>query len=191
MKRVFIIHQWMADAQGDWYPWLAQQLKEKGYEVFLPQMPNQDNPIIEERVSFLDNLVGTPDMDTYFIGHSIGCQVIMRYFETLPENIKVGGAVFIAGWFNLAGLESEGEEIMAIAKPWIETPIDFLRVKKVCSKIEVLLSSTEPYGYLEENKTIFEKNLGAHVAVLPNRGHFMKSDGVVEVPEVLDILDRM
>src|SRR3989344_3947440 len=185
MKRVFIIHQWMAGADGDWYTWLKNELEKKGFQVFLPQMPNQDVPVIKERVDFLSSLVGAPSEETYFIGHSIGCQVIMRYLETLPADAKVGGAIFVAGWFNLDGLENEGQEIVDIAKPWIETPINFAKIKTICSKIEVFLSSNEPYNYVEENKKIFEDKLGAKVQIVNNRGHFMESDGVTEIPEII------
>jgi len=190
MKRVFIVHQWMASAGGDWYTWLKKELEKIGFVVYLPQMPNQDAPVIKERVDFISALVGTPDEQTYFVGHSIGCQVIMRYFEILPASTKVGGAIFVAGWFNLAGLESEGQEIIDIAKPWIETPINFEKIKKICSKITVLLSSNEPYGYIEENKTIFKEKLGIKAKVLNNMGHFTESDGISELPEILKFFKK-
>lgn len=41
---------------------------------------------------------GHPDENTYFIGHSIGCQSIDRYLEILPSETKIGGVVYVAGW---------------------------------------------------------------------------------------------
>ena len=64
-------------------------------------MPNTNSPKIEKWVGFLEKNIKSADTDTYFIGHSIGCQTILRYLERLPESTKVGGVVFVAGWFNL------------------------------------------------------------------------------------------
>ena len=36
----------------------------------------------------------------------MGCQTIARYLETLPDEIKVGGAVFVAGFFKSLTFES-------------------------------------------------------------------------------------
>ena len=94
---------------------------------------------------------------------------------------------FIAGWFNLAGLDTEGEEVSSIAQPWIETPIEYENVKNLCSNINVFLSDNEPYGYIEYNKEIFENKLNAQVIILPSRGHFTEDDGVTELPEVLEL----
>jgi predicted alpha/beta hydrolase family esterase len=186
MKTFYIIHRWGGTPESDWYPWLKVELEKLRHEVFVLPMPNADVPVISEWMHFLKENVGVPDENTLFIGHSIGCQTIMRYFETLPENSKVGGTLFVAGWFKLDNLEDQESE--KIAMPWIETPIDFEKVKNVCPNISVLLSSDEPYGYVEENKKVFEEKLSAEVIVLPNRGHFTEEDGILKIPEILDYL---
>ena len=191
MKKVYIIHGWAGSPNELVLTWIGQELTKKGYEVILPSMPHSEEPIIAEWVSYLENIVGIPDEDSYFVGHSIGCQTIMRYFETLPIGSKVGGALFIAGWFNLAGLEDEGEDMVAIGKPWIETPIDFEKVKSVCPKMAVIISSNEPYGYVEENKKTFIEKLDAEVIILEDRGHFTESDGITELPEALVAIDEL
>lgn len=186
MKRVFIIHRWSGGPEDDWRPWLSYQLQAKGYDVFVPEMPDTHIPTIEKWVAKIAEIVGTPDIETHFIGHSIGCQAIMRYLQTLPVGTHVGRAVFVAGWFNLAGLDSEGGDVADIARPWIETPINFEAIKNVCQNIDVFLSSNEPYGYTEYNKEVFENKLNANVTILPDRGHFTEDDGVIELPEVLE-----
>ncbi len=82
-KRIFIIHGWDGNPNEAWLGWLQDELKKKNIEVFAPQMPNTHKPKIKEWVSFLFDLVGEPDEQTFFIGHSIGCQTIMRYLEKI------------------------------------------------------------------------------------------------------------
>src|SRR3989344_2952524 len=96
-KRVFVIHGWGGGPEEGWFPLLKNELQGHGLEVIVPAMPNTDNPKIEEWVSSLAKMVGQPDENTFFVGHSIGCQAILRYIESI--NKKVGGAVFVAGWF--------------------------------------------------------------------------------------------
>ena len=50
-KRAFIIHGWGGNPNKDWIPWVVLQLKEKGYEVRAPLMPDTDYPQIEPWVS--------------------------------------------------------------------------------------------------------------------------------------------
>ena len=183
MKRVFIIHRWSGGSQDDWRPWIKTELEKLGYQVFVPQMPDHETPVMETWVGELNRLVGTPDKDTYFIGHSIGCQAILRYLETREE--QVGGAVFVAGWFNLKNLEDREAE--QVAKPWIVTPtnpINPVKIKAVCPKSTLIISDNDPYDCLEENKKGFEA-LGSKIIVVPNAGHFTAEDGYKEFPLLL------
>jgi predicted alpha/beta hydrolase family esterase len=190
MQRVIIVHRWSGNPDSDWYPWLASELKKKGFEVIVPDIKDRDEPKIDVWVNELKKAIGeNPDKDTFFIAHSIGCQTVMRYLETLPEKTKIGGCVFVAGWFNLANLE--GEEVEAIAKPWIETPINFEKIKKICDRFVVFLSSNEPYNYVEENAKTFKEKLSAEVTILENKGHFTEDDSIKEMPEVLQKIEEV
>ena len=78
-KRVFIIHGWEGYPENAWFPWIKNELKKRGFEVYAPAMPDSGNPKIEIWVPFLKNLVGRCDENTYFIGHSMGCRTIIKY----------------------------------------------------------------------------------------------------------------
>lgn len=180
MKKVIIIHGWGGHPEEGWFPWLKKELEAKGHKVEVPSMPNSENPIIEDWVAHLAKTVGKPDKDTYFVGHSIGCQTILRYLETLDGD-TLGGAVFVAGWFNLLNMEDEEGPI---AKPWLETPIDLMKVKVVLPKSVLIISDNDPHGFFEENKKEFEK-LGSKIMVLHDAGHINEEAGYTELPEAL------
>lgn len=184
-KRVFIIHGWDGDPDEAWLGWLRDELRSKGVEVFAPEMPNTEEPKIEEWVSFLSDLVGQADENTFFVGHSIGCQTIMRYLETIYPQ-KIGGVVFVAGWFHLHNLEDQEAE--DIARPWIENVIDFEKVKNSTNNFTVFLSDTDGWVPLSD-KEIFESKLGANVIVQKNKGHFTEDDGVEQMPEILELIN--
>lgn len=187
MKKVIIVHRWDGNPNGDWYPWLKKELEKKGFKVIVPIMPNSDEPQIKKWVPHLKKVVGNLNEETYFVGHSIGCQTLLRYLEKENFKGKIPGVVFVAGWFKLANLENE--EIKEIAKPWINTPINFNKVKSKIGKLTVFLSSNEPYDYVKENEIIFKEKLEAKVIIEKNKGHFTEEDGIVKIPEVLNLFE--
>lgn len=188
MKKVYLIHCWDGNPVSCWYPWLKKKLTEKGFQVIIPAMPEPAVPKIDAWVGYLKKTV-KPDKETYFVGHSIGCQTIMRFLES--AGAKVGGVVFVAPWLHLdeKTIEEEGEEVKAIAKPWIETPIDFDKVNKCC-KFSAIFSDNDPFVPLSD-AALFRKKLGAKTTILHAKGHFDDATGVKELPEVFDELMEM
>ncbi len=150
-------------------------------------MPDIDTPVIEKWVSHLANVVGISDKGTYFIGHSIGCQTILRYLDAYQFGPldTVGGAIFVAGWFNLENLEDE--ETKEIAKPWNETPINLEKIKAVLPKSTLIISDNDPYNAFEENKKRFSE-IRSKIIVLSGAGHITTEDGFTELPVVLEEL---
>jgi len=190
-KRVFIIHGWGGVPDVDWYSWLKRELENLGYEVQSPSMPNTMRPTIEEWVSKIKEIVGEVDKDMYFVGHSMGCQAIMRYLERLPEEVIVKGVVFVAGWFNLTDETWDEDYLPEIAKPWIDTPIDFSKVKKHAKRFVAVYSDNDPYVPVSDSK-LFKERLGAEVILEKNKGHITGGDdNVTELPIVLEKILEM
>ena len=115
MKKIFIVHGWGGRPNEPWLAWLKKELENRGMAVVVPEMPDPENPKIEAWVLHLSQVVGLPDANTCFVGHSIGCQTILRYLQTL--NTQVGQVVFVAPWFSLKEDSYESDEERAIAKP--------------------------------------------------------------------------
>ena len=185
MKRVFIVHGWEGSPDEPLFQWLKAELEEKGFEVTVPTMPDPDYPKIETWVPYLREVVAQPDINTFFIGHSLGCQTIIRYLETLPENTKIGGAVFMAGWYDVRNLETEEE--WQIIGPWVKTPRDDGKIKRIINRVVVILSDNDHFVSLE-NKTSWEEKVGAKVIVEHEKGHFTEGDGVNKLPSALEAI---
>ena len=184
IKRVFIVHCWSGNPESYWYPWLKKELEINGFKVNVLSMPNADEPKIRTWVNFLKKNVKNPDENTYFVGHSIGCQAILRYLETLEDNIKVNKCIFVAGWFSLMGLGKDEEKI---AKPWITKKINFEKIKSKAKKFIAIFSDDDPYVPLLDTKK-FEKELDAEVIIEHSKGHFDSETESKELPIILEIL---
>ena len=182
-KKVFLIHGWGGDSEGGWFDWLKQELPKKGFKVEAFDMPNTNSPKIEEWVGFLEEKIFSEDIDeqTYFIGHSIGCQTIIRFLEKLHKHKRVGGCVFVAGWFDLINMEPEE---MEIAHPWVNKEIHFDRVMDHCNHFLAIFSNNDPYVHLDEVEK-FKNNLGAKIIIKEGEEHFNETE---RIPEILKFI---
>lgn len=187
MKKVYLIHGWGGnDSSEGWFGWLKDELRKKKIKITGFNMPNTNYPKIKEWVDFLKENIKEKDLnkETYFIGHSIGCQAILRYLEQLPENIKIGGCVFVAGWFNLKKETYEVEEDRKIAGPWLETSIDLKKVKKHTNNFLAIFSDNDPYVPLSDSE-IFKEKLNAKIIIKHNEGHFNETQEIKEIRDFI------
>jgi len=81
-------------------------------------------------------------------------------------------------------MAEEGEDGIAIAKPWMETSIDFAKVKKMISKTVAIFSDNDPFVPLT-NQEIFKQNLDAEIIIEHAKGHFTEEDGVKDLFVIL------
>ncbi|MDP3800166.1 MAG: alpha/beta hydrolase [bacterium] len=179
MKRVFIIHGYDATPSDNWFPWLKKQLEEGGFSVTAPQMPDTGAPTLEKWLLHIQQIVGTCDEDTFFVGHSLGTITCLRFLEALPENEKAGGVVLVAGFsedINFSPLYS-----------FTEKPLNYEKVKKSVNKIIAIHSTDDmavPYRFAE----IIQDKLNAKLITLQGLGHINASNECFELPEALNAI---
>ena len=192
MKKVVIVHGWEGYPEEGWFPWLKKELESRGFEVVVPALPDASNPRIEKWLPALAQAVGGADENIYLVGHSLGCQIIVRYLEKLPDEIVVGGAVFVAGFFkSLSGIENEGKEVQELANHWLATPVD-LKKASTHIKAAVAIFSDNDYYVPLENKDDFQKKLKAKIIIEKNQGHFSGGrDQCFKLPAALDAILKM
>lgn len=184
MKKVYLIHGWGGSSKGGWFGWLKKELGKREIKVLALDMPDTDNPKIESWVGYLEDQAKESDEETYFVGHSVGCQTILRYLERLPGESRVGGAVFVAGWFNLKEEAFEEEGDKEIARPWQETPLDFDRIKKHTNNFLAIFSDDDPFVPVTDSD-LFKERLTAKVIIKKSQEHFNE---VKEIKEVLNFI---
>lgn len=173
MKKVYMIHGWNFSPEDNWYPWLKTELENRGFKVEAFDMPDSENPKIENWVRYLEENIKDIDEETYFIGHSIGCQTIMRFLEKLHKHKKIGGCIFVVGWFNLTKEAYEDEEDEKLMNPWMTTHIDFSRILDHCNNFLAIFSKDDPYVYVTDSE-IFREKLGAKIVITDGREHFIE-----------------
>lgn len=170
-ERIILVHGWAASPEFAWHPRVADQLRAIGYDVFVPEMPDPYTPRIDAWLQKIDEVITEGEnayAKTHFIGHSIGCQTILRYLQ--KSGMHAGTCVFVAGWFTLTGL-NEAEEI-AIAAPWLEKNMRMDAVRTQIERAVALFSDNDEYVPLDENSKVFENLLKAEIQVQTAMDHF-------------------
>lgn len=183
-----MIHGWTGSATRDWFPWAKNELEEKSYEVFVPEMPEPDYPRIGPWIAKIKETVGEPRLDDIIVGHSMGCQGILRYLQTLPEGTKIKKVILIAGFEKLKEAAFEVPEDRVIFKPWSEVPIDYPKIKKMADSFIAVFSDDDPVVPHEVNAELFKEKLGAKIILKKGMGHFSQGEGITQLPFLLELV---
>lgn len=187
MKKVYLIHGWEGNPENNWFPWLKQKLEAEGFEVIVPAMPGTEKPVKSVWLKTMRDIIVNPNKNTYLVGHSMGCQAIQRYLETLEEGVVIGGAVFVAGWINDPMWEGRTKEEADVIQDWFDVPKDYEKIKSHCKEFVSIFSTNDPF-ISKSNWDESEKELVAEVIILENKSHFDDDAGIKELPEALEAI---
>ncbi|RYZ41464.1 MAG: hypothetical protein EOO71_11980 [Myxococcaceae bacterium] len=181
-RSLIMVPRWAGSPDTDFYSWLSAKVRTPPAlfdDVRALDMPTPSAPTPDGWVSTVASTVGSvPAPSTVFLGHSVGCQAVMRYLATLPPGHTVEGAVLVAGWFEI-------DKPWDTLRPWLDTPLDFERVRAALRRCVVLLSDSDPYTPdWRRNTRLFEERLGAEVRLIPGGRHFNNP----QEPAVLEAL---
>lgn len=179
MKRVFIIHGWQSEPMDGWKPWLGNELTARGYAVRTPHMPNSRHPKCDRWIAELAKIVGKPDRNTHFVGHSLGCPAILRYLETLSPGQLAGNVVLVAGFMEDLGIPD--------VAGFVDAPFDTKRIRTSAARIVSIHSDNDQY-IPHDHFARMKKALGAIDVVVPGGRHFSGSDGCYQLPQAIQAL---
>jgi predicted alpha/beta hydrolase family esterase len=113
------------------------------------------------------------------VGHSLGVITILRYLESLPEDVKIGGAILVAGFPEPIGFKE--------LDSFFRIPLDYEKVKKSAKMIIAIHSDNDPFVPIENGYLLRDK-LGAELVIIPKSGHLNEGDGYFKLPIALDYI---
>jgi len=165
MKNAIILHAMEDTPEDHWYPWLKQELEKKGYEVWVPQLPDTNNPQLSQWVPcILEG--GKFNEETVIIGHSAGGACVLAVLEEL--NIKIAQAIVVSGFSFYPGGDG-------IVKP----SYDWQKIQNNVGEFVIITSDNDPYGHDEVRGRVMLEMLamdGSVQILVKGQRHFSITD---------------
>lgn len=183
-SRAVILHAMAQTSQGHWYQWLKSELEERGYTVWVPDLPHSDHPDTKEMTEFLLAHNEWDFNDNLIIGHSSGSVEVLYLLQALPKLVKVKTAVMVSSFDHMvSGMEAQHDRIFTQA-------FDFEKIKTSAEKSLFIHGDDDPWCPLEGAQTLSQETDG-ELVVVPGGGHFSTSldPKYREFPELVKILE--
>lgn len=186
MKRAVILHGTGGSPSENWFPWLKTELEKLGYEVYVPELPNNHTPnrhvyndfLLASGWNFSGNLV---------IGHSSGAVSILNL---LADNRfpKIDTGILVGAWAKMEETDLDREQFKDL---FPEPNFDFSAIKSKAGKFIFVHSSDDPYCPIDQARYLC-KELSGEFIEFKGMGHFTTSldPRFSEFPELLDIIKQ-
>ncbi len=179
---VIILHGTGEGPQYMWLPWIKKKLEEQGFKVFLPLLPNTDDPKLEEQTNYcLENL--DINEETILIGHSSGCPLMLSILEQTPKVIKK--AILVAGYTKPLKIDPANTKSIKEDFKW-ET------IKKHCNEFVILNSDNDPWGADDNQGRYIQEKIGGKFILMKGQGHMGSlsfNEPYMEFPFLLQLID--
>ena len=179
MKNYFIIHGSFGSSQENWFPWLENEIKLRGGEVF-----NLDFPVGCDKQNYsnwemvLNSIKRFITEDSVFFCHSISCIFLVKY--CIKNKINIGKAIFVSGFNNMLGLDEDFDYVNCTM--YTTKSAEF---KKYCKQRICYYSKSDPFVSLEKLEE-FVKLVDAKAICIEDAGHFNKASGYTKFPQLLN-----
>lgn len=189
MKTALILHWWGWSSNENWLPWLQKELNSKAFDVYIPNLPNTNSPILEEQEQYIDVYASDLNECWYIIGHSLWCQLAMKFID--ENNIKDSVIILVAPSYPLLAPELWKGKLgdnYDLLERYYDINIDFDKVNKLNNKFIVFLSDNDPYINMGNAKKYYSKLDNIEFKEFKNKGHFNQWAWILELKEILEYI---
>lgn len=178
--RVILIHGMNASPEKNFHPWLAGELRDRGFEVLVPELPlsvTEEGFNLPTIIKVMKEQVGYLKSDDILLGHSLGGLVILQYLEAV-EMTETPRAVILVG------------------PPWKVSRPELRRLFVEDLDAEVLMWKAREYVVVHshddtivpfEHGEKLAHQLKARVVVTQTDGHFMEE----KHPVLLEVIEEI
>lgn len=186
MDKAIILHGWWWSSKENWFPYIKKELDKKLYDVYIPNLPNTKNPILEEQLEYID--IYASDFQNWWliIWHSLWWQLALHFIE--KNDIKDSLIILVAPsydnttkelWEKVAGGSYE------YLVSYNEAKVNFDKINKLNNRFIIFLSDNDPFINMENAKKYYGKLKNIEFIDFENMWHFNQSAWVYELEDIL------
>lgn len=187
--RVVLLHGFGAHTAKHWFPWLARQIP----GLVRVELPDPQAPDAEAWISRAAAAIGPLDERTALVTHSLGGVTGIRALQRLaaadPHGGRLGALVAVAP-FTVPLPPSGDADLDAFVRDLAPALTDGADPASLAGRIvraTVIRSDDDPSVPAWASDRLAQ-DLGAELVIVPGAGHFLGSEGILELPPVLDAL---
>lgn len=169
MRTVFIFHGTGGSPEGNWFPWLREELEKKGLHVIVPKFPTPVGQSLEAWFKVLNQYKQYINEETIFIGHSLGGMFLLKVLEQLKH--PVCAAFFVSAPVGIKPIKYYDSDYA-----FTQFTFDWLTITKKAKTFTAYHSDNDPYIYLGNGKEL-AKQLGITLTFIPKAGHLNSESG--------------
>ncbi|OOM80225.1 alpha/beta fold hydrolase [Clostridium sp. BL-8] len=184
VTNIYVIHGYTSSSEAEWFPWLKEQLKNSPVKIYIPNMPDSQDPHLESWLKHLRKNILDINENTIFIGHSLGCVTALRYI--LEKNIKIKGVILVSGFINENPMDEQTEGL----QEFVDGSLDIERIKSLIPSRIVITATDDDIVPTESTQNLAE-SLDANLIILSSGKHFIARDGYTNFPVVLNEIRKL
>ncbi|MCG3770680.1 MAG: putative hydrolase YdeN [Nitrosomonadaceae bacterium] len=94
--RVILVHGYKASPKTNFWPWLERELKDRRFEVVMPELPTPETPDRDAWTKALLEAVGPLSDQDIVVGHSLGGAAALRLLEAVEARTTPHACVLIS-----------------------------------------------------------------------------------------------
>lgn len=177
MQKVVIVHGHEGKPDGNWFPWLKENLEKKSCKVYVPEFPTPEDKLDK----WMHVVKKVPVRNSILVGHSLGVPFILN----LLEKEKAKAAFLAAGFTGSLDLEFNNQ-LQDIA----DREFDWDAIRQNCPRFFVLQGDNDEYVPVKKAQDL-ARNLGTDPILINGGGHLNEPAGFTEFPQLLDLIDSV
>ncbi len=176
-----LLHGFTGSPKANFFPWLKESLEGMGHSVYVPELPNTNNPSEGEQVDYvLKN--AKFDENTVLLGHSLGAVVALKVIEKLK--VKITGLVLAAGFIEPNFIDHERP-----FKSKFEWKVNFEDIKNKVGFIKVLRAINDTAVPANQADLLISKLGGELVEEVAEDDHFCGEKEELILKNVIPSID--
>lgn len=159
------------------------------FDVYAPNLPNTNNPILEEQMEYINVYSSDFKEWWYIIAHSLWCKLTMKFIE--ENNIKNSIIILVAPTYSWLDKELWKEILWeAYENMWkyFNNELNFDKINKLNNNYYVFLSDNDSYINMENAKKYFKQLEKVQFIEFKNKWHFNKWAWITELKEILEYI---
>lgn len=175
--RIILIHGYKSSSKGQFLPWLKDELRKKGHDVLMPDLPSPEEPESEAWLNALAEEIGPLTEDDILVGHSLGGAALLRFLDGAEAQTIPKGAITVAAPWMI-----KHDQLRSFF------PIDFdYDVIMWKARFFTVIHSKDDHVVPFDHAEKYQKMLGGRLVVTEKNGHFQGE----EYPVILEEIERI